>query len=373
MRWRRKSKGVLPIALAAALLALTPARAANGDVSQANQAAAQALFDQGRRLLDEGKYAEACAKFESSQRLDPGTGTLLNLATCNERLGKLATAWTLFNEALSLAIRDGRRDRMSFAREHIVSIEPQLPHLTVAVRASGTDGLSLTIDGAPLGKAAWGVAAPVDPGDHVVEATASGKVPFRATVKLAPTESRTLEVPALDDDPEASAKLNKGEGQALGTASAELPAPPGPTGNGTGNATRRLAGEIALGAGAVALGIGTYFGLRAMSIWSDANANCTQDACSAYGESRTKDARSAARAADVALGIGVAAVGAGVVLVLTAASGQSSQPAVGRTPERSGRHWTVRRTPEGSGRHLTVSATLTAYAQGGGLALHGVW
>jgi hypothetical protein len=361
MRWRRKSKGVLPIALAAALLALTPARAANGDVSQANQATAQALFDQGRRLLDEGKYAEACAKFESSQRLDPGTGTLLNLATCNERLGKIATAWTQFNEALSLAIRDGRRDRMSFAREHIVSIEPQLPHLTVAVRAAGTDGLSLTIDGAPLGKAAWGVAAPVDPGDHVVEATASGKLPFRATVKLAPTESRTLEVPALDDDPEALAKLNRGE--TAGPASAELPAPPGPTGNGTGNATRRLAGEIALGAGAVALGIGTYFGLRAISIWSDANANCTQDTCMAYGESRTKDARSAARAADVALGVGIAAVGAGVVLVLTAANGHPSQPTVGRT----------RRTHEGSRRQWTVGATLTAYAQGGGLALHGAW
>jgi hypothetical protein len=326
------------IALAGAWLALLPPRAARADASPANQAAAQALFDQGRRLLDEGKFAEACAKFESSQRLDPGTGTLLNLATCNERLGKSATAWTQYNEALSLAIRDGRRDRMSFAREHIAAIEPQLPHLTVMVRAPGTEGLAVTIDGASLDKAAWNVAAPVDPGDHVIEATGSGKLPFHATVKVAPTETRTLEVPALDDDPEALAKLHQGETSAPGG-----PLAPNVT---SGNPARRLAGEITLGAGVVALATGAYFGLRAISLWSDANGNCPNDACTLHGQSLTQDARTAARVADVAIGIGIAAAGAGVVLVLTSGSGQGSP---------------------------TVAATLTAQARGGGLAIHGAW
>jgi hypothetical protein len=330
----------LPAVMGALLLALLPPGVATADTSPTNQAAAQALFDQGRRLLDDGKYTEACAKFEASQRLDPGTGTLLNLAACNERVGKLATAWTQFNEALSLAIRDGRRDRMSFAREHIASIEPQLPRLTIAVRAAATEGLSVSIDGAPLGKAAWDVAAPIDPGNHEIEANAPGKLPFRATLKLAPAEARTLEVPALDDDPDALAKVQKGEAPAPSETPLPQPQP-------TANATRRLAGEIALGAGAVALGIGTYFGLRALSIWSDANANCTQDACTSYGQSRTQDARSAARGSDVAFGVGIAVVAAGVVLILTSASGQSSQP--------------------------TVAASLSASAQGGGLALHGAW
>lgn len=338
------------IAIAAAFFSLALARHAQADASPANQAAAQALFDQGRRLVDLGNFAEACPKFEASQRLDPGTGTLLNLATCNERVGKIATAWTEFNEALSLAIRDGRRDRVAFAREHIASIEPQLPRLTLSVRAPGTEGLSVTIDGAPFGKAAWDVKAPIDPGGHTIEATAPGKLPFRAVVKLAPTETRTVEIPALDDDPNAQTNAAApASGFASEPTAAPAPAPGevAPPPEPKGNAARRLAGEIALGAGAVGLAIGAYFGLQAMSTWSDANANCPNDACSPHGESLTRDARNAARGADVALGIGVAAVGAGVVLILTARGGQSSQPA--------------------------LAATLTPHPHGGGLVLHGAF
>jgi hypothetical protein len=53
---------------------------------------AQSLFDDGQRLMQAGKLAEACAAFESSQKLDPAVITLLNLADCRERNHQLATA-----------------------------------------------------------------------------------------------------------------------------------------------------------------------------------------------------------------------------------------------------------------------------------------
>ena len=53
-----------------------------------NKAAAEALFDEGRALMDKGDIGGACREFEESDRLDPAPGTLLNLAGCYDGLGQ---------------------------------------------------------------------------------------------------------------------------------------------------------------------------------------------------------------------------------------------------------------------------------------------
>ena len=52
---------------------------------------AEALFREGKRLLKDGKTAEACDKFAASDHLDRSAGTLLNLADCREKNHQLAT------------------------------------------------------------------------------------------------------------------------------------------------------------------------------------------------------------------------------------------------------------------------------------------
>src|ERR1043165_7438851 len=64
-----------------------------------SKAQAEVLFRRGVELMDAGKVDEACDAFEDSQKLDPVTSTLLNLAACREKRGQLATAWGLFLEA----------------------------------------------------------------------------------------------------------------------------------------------------------------------------------------------------------------------------------------------------------------------------------
>lgn len=70
-------------------------------------------------LLQEEKAREACPKFAESQKLDPGTGTLLNLANCYEVAGQLASAWASYVEAENSAKRDHRPDRFEFAQMRI--------------------------------------------------------------------------------------------------------------------------------------------------------------------------------------------------------------------------------------------------------------
>ncbi|MEA2752751.1 MAG: hypothetical protein QOI41_6894, partial [Myxococcales bacterium] len=48
-----------------------------GTSSAASQPQADALFAEGRELLEKGKYPEACAKLARSEELAPAVGTLL--------------------------------------------------------------------------------------------------------------------------------------------------------------------------------------------------------------------------------------------------------------------------------------------------------
>src|SRR6478735_2027984 len=103
------------------------AQPASAEPAAADRVLAAALFRDGKALMDRGELAEACTKLAESQRLDPGGGTILNLALCHEKQQRLATAWAEFIEALGLAKRDGRAARVQFAQEHIEALEPRLP------------------------------------------------------------------------------------------------------------------------------------------------------------------------------------------------------------------------------------------------------
>jgi hypothetical protein len=289
--------------------AVTPAQA---QTTKRNPAAAQALFDEARKLLDAGQYDQACPKFRQSFDLDPGGGTLLNLADCYERQGLSASAWTTFKDARVLAERDGRQDRVEYARDHINQLESRLAYLTVRVpEPSRVPGISVSVDGAPIGEAAWGVALPVDPGQRVVRAEAPGKQAYERVVDVprATLVRESLEIPPLTDVPVEAPKTaaapvlsNDGGG-----------APEDPSTPSDGRAT---AGWIVGGAGIVALGVGGFFGLRAMSRWDERNDLC-RGGCTQEAKDAGDDASTAANLATIASGVGIVGVGVGAFLLLT--------------------------------------------------------
>ena len=184
-------------ALLVTVIDITPAYAGPNE-----QRLAQALFDDARRLMDQKRYSEACPKLAESQRLDPGGGTLLNLAVCHAADGKTATALVEYNEALSMATRDGRRDREELARTAITKLETDVPRVVVVVPPPHrTPGLDVRIDDTQLPSVAWDVPMPVDPGSHTVVATVPGRAPWTVVISILEKEKKTIEIPRLAPEP----------------------------------------------------------------------------------------------------------------------------------------------------------------------------
>src|ERR1043165_3380571 len=67
----RQSIGVISVVLGVGFLGNPAAFAQSAD--------AEALFDQGNKLMADGKLAQACDSFEASNRIEPRAGTLLQL------------------------------------------------------------------------------------------------------------------------------------------------------------------------------------------------------------------------------------------------------------------------------------------------------
>jgi len=178
-------------------------REARADGTDASAQIAQALFDDGRALMDGGRYAEACPKFAESHRVDPAGGTLLNLALCHELEGKTASAWAEFRDALSIAIRDQRKDRQDLAEQHIMALAPKLVRLTIVVpEAVASTEPEITFDSARLPSAAWNTTLPVDPGAHRLAVVTPGRPRWETSVATTePGRTYRVELAPLEGPP----------------------------------------------------------------------------------------------------------------------------------------------------------------------------
>jgi hypothetical protein len=258
------------------------ARAEDAPVADRNRAFAQELFDQAKQLMADGRYGKACPKLAASQRLDPAGGTLLNLALCHEKEGKLVAARTEFEEALGVAHRAGRADRERAALAHIAAIQLRLARLTRKVQS--------------------GVPAPtVKPDTQLI---GSPVVP-----------------PLADDDTGTHRKTSP-----LGTAPS--------TAHGTDRVgrppamSRQTASYVVGSIGLAAIGVGSAFGIRAVARRQASDSLCpTDDTCSSAGMRLNNEARTAARVADVFVGAGIVGIAVAAYLFFTPSPSRSRSKA----------------------------------------------
>ncbi len=330
---------VFALTLAAFALRAAPARA--GD-----EAAAEALFLEAKKLAAEGKLAEACPKFAESNRLDRGAGTLIHLADCYEKNGQSASAWATFKDAASAAQALGRADWQKLATQRAAALELKLAKLTIRVQ-DPADKIEVTRDGAQTSPASWGTPIPVDVGTHTVQATAPARKAYKITVKVAKDGDRVeVMVPKLE----------------VGAATVATTTPPPVTGpvtpppvvhTGDDGAGQRTIGFIVGGVGVAGIAVGAVTGLVAMGKNSDSKKACPNDGgCPDADAVKANDsARTFGTVSTIAFIAGGILAAAGAVVIFTAPTATSSRSASARAKSERG----LRVVPATDGRSANLS------------------
>jgi hypothetical protein len=266
--------------------------ATSAEAPPVDRAAADSLLDAGRRALADGRLNEACAQLAESHRLVAQPETLATLATCHERQGKTATAWSDLREAERLAVARGGDPAALRAR--IAALDPSVPRLVIVVAVRGGEPV-VRRDGQLAPPATWGLPVAVDPGDHVIELEVPGERTSRVVRAVAGQTTRV-----------------------------DLGAAPGGAGSGD---LQRPVGFVLGGLGVATIAGGVALRLTASSRHSSAVARCNaapQAYCDDAAKSQQSDAESLATLGGAAFFLGAGALIAGGVLVLTSKSAPAS-------------------------------------------------
>jgi hypothetical protein len=178
-----------------------------------NTARADELFAEGKALMETDLHG-GCRKLQEALDLNPqAVGTLLNVALCDVRLGKLATAAEHFARARDMAREQGMREHLEAAEAHLGALLPRLPKVTFKLTEALPE-TTIVIGNKVLSPTSW-VDVPLDPGEHRIVITAPGRVAFRATLRLAEAERHEVVVPKLATSsgrPGAKATVGVGAG-----------------------------------------------------------------------------------------------------------------------------------------------------------------
>jgi serine/threonine-protein kinase len=251
---------------------------------------------------------------------------MLYLADCYEKLGRTASAWALFREASSEARAAGQTARAESGAARAAALEPKLSKLSLQVDPENLiPGFELLRDGQLVGRGVYGVAVPVDPGEHRLEARAPGRLPWTAVQRVGPDgDSVVATVPQLP--PDSSVAATPAEPAATPARPETAPS----SEPGAQRSVQRTAGLVAGGVGVVALGVGAFFGARAISKNDDAKGACNDSTTcpTQKGEDLSDEAQSAATLSNVFVIGGAALAATGVVLYLTAPSSEAPAAAL---------------------------------------------
>lgn len=292
----------------------------------AELAAGRQLFVEGLADEEHGRFAAALDKYKRVQEIRDTVNVRYRIGASLEGLGKIARAVEAYAAAVKLGTEGGTDvDVVRAAQGRLDVLRPRLAHLSVRVPAPRAADAEILIDGEPAaGEALADVA--VDPGSHVVTATAKGARPFRAQVNLAEGERTEVPVVLEPTAPQAPEPVT---------------APPAPTG-----AYRTVGVVTGAAGGLLMIGGAILLALRSSAI-SSLNDACPDGICPASREQELRDTRDRAVVEGpvgvALLATGAVALGTGIVLFTIAGSDTKAATRLVPSPVAQGAMLTLAR------------------------------
>ncbi len=264
-----------------------------------------------------------CESLEAALVHLPDPSSRIALADCYAGLGRTASAWSQYREAASAAHDVQAPELETLARARAKALEPELSYVTVSTW-KGQD-VRVTQDGAPIHQSVLGTAVPLDPGAHVIRATAPGKRSWSKTIELGSHGDHvTVSVPVLPDDVQLLTRELRAPGEQPLPLGASLPAETDRAGS-----LQRTLGIVAGAIGIAGIATGTLFGVKAASDWGDAKAMCQPyPYCGEDGAQLAQDAKTSALISTLGFATGIVGLSGGALLYFTAETREPKAPAI---------------------------------------------
>jgi hypothetical protein len=304
--------------------------------SDADRATARELGKDGQTALEKKDYKTAEDLFHRAESLFHAPTLLLGYARAEAGLGKVVNAAEAYNRIVREGVAPGAPqvfvDALAAAKAEVGAVQARIATVTVTI--TGPSDPKVTIDDTPVPTAALGVRRPIDPGSHVVKATADGFDPGQTTFTVADAGSTTASLTLTKSAAAAVAAVPApAAGGTESAAPAGSPSQPASADSGASastGSTQRTLGIVGMGVGGAGLVLGAVTGVLAMGKHSSIQSACGGSTCPASESSDISSYHSLAGISTVGLIAGAVLAGGGAVLFFTAPHG-SSGPTTGAT------------------------------------------
>ncbi|MBI4700980.1 MAG: tetratricopeptide repeat protein [Deltaproteobacteria bacterium] len=310
MRLARCASFVAALAVAGSSVA-QPGRTREAPSAE-DKETARNLVRLGDDKLAQGDYKGALEAYRAADAIMGVPTTRLQVGRTLAALGRLTEARDTLLQVARMPREADEPEPFLRAREAAAELARQIaeriPSLQIDV-VGLAPGIKpeLSLDFTPVGNAALSLPRKLDPGTHVVRVAARGMTAFEEAITLAEREQLRLRIvlqSAPGPDASASPKARP-PGAAPGSA---------PTGGGGMPA----AAWVGLGLGAAGVAAGAVTGILSLSATADAKDLCGEQSCPPEADAPIDRAELMAGLSNVGFAVGVAGVGVGLVVLLTA-------------------------------------------------------